>query len=63
MTKNFGLDPAINEIGRARQAMEIPEQPQVVCTTTLWYQKIVMGHFKVGVYCIALPKALEHEYV
>ena len=30
--------------------MNILEQHQVVCTIKLWYQKIFMGNFRVGVY-------------
>ena len=40
--------------------MDLLVQPQVVCTIKLWYQKIFIGNFLVGgVYCMALPKALE----
>ena len=43
--------------------MALPVQPQVVCTIKLWYQANVQGISRYEVYCMALPKSLEHEYI
>ena len=50
MTKNLGLDPAINEIGRARQAT-VPDADnyglayfEEVCNAvSIWYDVVLKG--------------------